>query len=110
GRGGPGHSGLAGHGAATAIEAVSPLPRPATARSLRQSRQAAALAQARTCYDHLAGQAGVALLDALLAGRVLAGNGLAPAGTAPQAQAGAAALDVTAAGGDPLAAVGVEWP
>ena len=34
-------------------------------RSLRQSREAAALAQARTCYDHLAGRAGVALFDAL---------------------------------------------
>ena len=31
----------------------------------------AALAQARTCYDHLAGRAGVALLDALLARRLL---------------------------------------
>ena len=101
---------LAGHRVATAIEALSHLTRPATARSLRQSRQAAALAQARTCYDHLAGQAGVALLDALLAGRVLAGNGLAPAGTAPQAQAGAAALDVTAAGEDTLAAFGVNVP
>jgi hypothetical protein len=54
-------------------------------RSLRQSRQAAALARARTCYDHLAGQAGVALLDALLAGGVLAGStdGLPAAGKEP---------------------------
>ena len=35
-------------------------------RSLRQSREAAALAEARTCYDHLAGRAGVELLDGLL--------------------------------------------
>jgi DNA-binding transcriptional ArsR family regulator len=88
---------LAGHRVATAIEALSHLTRPVPVRSLRQSRQAAALAQARTCYDHLAGQAGVALLDALLAGGVLTGNGLA-------------ALDVTAAGEDTLAAFGVNVP
>ena len=35
-------------------------------RSLRQSREAAALAEARTCYDHLAGRAGVELLDGML--------------------------------------------
>jgi len=102
---------LAGHRVATAIEALSHLTRPVPVRTLRQSRQAAALAQARTCYDHLAGQAGVALLDALLAGGVLTGNGLAQAGIfAPQAQAGPAALDVTAAGEDTLAAFGVNVP
>src|ERR1700757_466652 len=35
-------------------------------RSLRQSREAAALAEARTCYDHLVGKAGVELLDGML--------------------------------------------
>ena len=35
-------------------------------RTLRQSREAAALAEARTCYDHLAGRAGVELLDGML--------------------------------------------
>ena len=62
---------LAGHRVAAAIEALSHLSPPDPVRSLRQSREAAALAQARTCYDHLAGRAGVALLDALLAGGVL---------------------------------------
>lgn len=33
---------------------------------LRQSREAAALAEARTCDDHLAGRAGVELLDGML--------------------------------------------
>ena len=33
-----------------------------------------ALRQARVCYDHLAGEAGVALFDALVARRVLAGG------------------------------------
>jgi hypothetical protein len=35
-------------------------------RTLRQSREATALAEARTCYDHLAGRAGVELLAAML--------------------------------------------
>lgn len=34
-----------------------------------------ALRKARVCYDHLAGEAGVALFDALCTGRVLAGAG-----------------------------------
>jgi hypothetical protein len=84
-------------------------------RSLRQSREAAALARARTCYDHLAGQAGVALLDALLAGGVLAGSpdgvpagGREPAaGAAPQARQDLAVLEVTEAGETTLAAFGV---
>jgi hypothetical protein len=42
----------------------SPLP----VRTLRQSREAAALSEARTCYDHLAGRAGVGLLEAMLQG------------------------------------------
>ena len=106
---------LAGHRVAAAIEALSRLSPPAPVRSLRQSRQAAALARARTCYDHLAGQAGVALLDALLAGGVLAGStdglpadGKEPGvGAAPQARPDLAVLEVTAAGEATLAAFGV---
>ena len=85
---------LAGHRVAAAIEALSQLGPPAPVHSLRQSQEAAALAQARTCYDHLAGQAGVALLDALLAGGMLA-------------QQNPAVLDVTAAGEAALASFGV---
>lgn len=59
---------LAGHEIATAIEAIALISPPVPVRSLRQSREAEALAEARTCYDHLAGRAGVALLEALLAG------------------------------------------
>ncbi len=36
-------------------------------KSLRQDRDVAALAEARTCYDHLAGRRGVELRDRLLA-------------------------------------------
>ncbi|HEY3735657.1 MAG TPA: helix-turn-helix transcriptional regulator [Streptosporangiaceae bacterium] len=66
---------LAGPQVAAAIEALSQLaPRPVV-RSLRQSRQAAALAEARTCYDHLAGRAGVTLLDLLLREGLLSEEG-----------------------------------
>ena len=58
---------LAGHEVAAALEAIGLISAPLPVRSLRQSREAAALAEARTCYDHLAGRAGVDLLDAMLA-------------------------------------------
>jgi hypothetical protein len=58
---------LAGHQVAAALEAIGLISPPLPVRSLRQSREAAALAEARTCYDHLAGRAGVELLDAMLA-------------------------------------------
>jgi DNA-binding transcriptional ArsR family regulator len=64
---------LAGPEVAAAMEALAHLnSTPVPVRSLRESRDAAALAQARTCYDHLAGRAGVALLEALLAQGILA--------------------------------------
>jgi len=57
---------LAGHEVAAAIEALGLISPALPARTLRQSREAAALAEARTCYDHLAGRAGVELLAGLL--------------------------------------------
>ena len=63
---------LAGPEVAAVMEALAHLSPVTPVRSLRQSQDAAALAQARTCYDHLAGRAGVALLDALLARGFLA--------------------------------------
>jgi DNA-binding transcriptional ArsR family regulator len=57
---------LGGHDVALAIEALSQIGPPTPVRSLKQSRQAAALAEARTCYDHLAGRVGVLLLDGML--------------------------------------------
>ena len=62
---------LAGPEVAAVMEALAHLSPVSPVRSLRQSQDAAALAQARTCYDHLAGRAGVALLDALLARKFL---------------------------------------
>lgn len=69
---------LAGPEVAAALEAVSVISPGVPPRSLRQSREAEALAEARTCYDHLAGRVGVALLDAMLDGGLLE-----PAGTSP---------------------------
>jgi hypothetical protein len=57
---------LAGHPVAAALEALGVISPALPVRTLRQSREAAALAEARTCYDHLAGRAGVELLDCLL--------------------------------------------
>ena len=57
---------LAGHEVAAAIEALGLISPALPVRTLRQSREAAALAEARTCYDHLAGRAGVELLDGML--------------------------------------------
>jgi DNA-binding transcriptional ArsR family regulator len=51
---------------------------PTPARSLRAVRAAADLAAARTCYDHLAGELGVQLYDALIShGLVTEADGLA---------------------------------
>jgi DNA-binding transcriptional ArsR family regulator len=57
---------LAGHEVAAALEALGLISPALPVRTLRQSREAAALAEARTCYDHLAGRAGVELLEALI--------------------------------------------
>ena len=62
---------LAGHEVAAALEAIGLISPVLPVRTLRQSREAAALAEARTCYDHLAGRAGVGLLDALLESKSL---------------------------------------
>src|ERR1700719_469760 len=63
---------LAGHEVATALEAIGLISPALPVRTLRQSREAVALAEARTCYDHLAGRAGVGLLDSLLRSKSLA--------------------------------------
>ena len=41
-------------------------------RGLREARALGALKQARTCYDHLAGELGVAVTDALVKREILA--------------------------------------
>jgi DNA-binding transcriptional ArsR family regulator len=65
---------LAGPQVGELLEVLSRLAPPAPVRSLREGTKAEALRTARTCYDHLAGQLGVALMDALLEQGVLAGG------------------------------------
>lgn len=84
---------LAGHEVAEVLEVLARVSARPPIRSLRQSRQARLLEEARTCYDHLAGRAGVALFDQLVQGgfvvnqevtdkgeRLLAGLGVDVAG------------------------------
>lgn len=54
-----------------AIEALAVLAPTRPVRSLRESTRAAALRRARSCYDHLAGQLGVAVTEALLERKAL---------------------------------------
>jgi DNA-binding transcriptional ArsR family regulator len=68
-----------------ALESLSHVAPEKPVATLRQSGRARSLAEARTCYDHLAGRCGVALHDGLLARGWLvpqtAGYGLSSAGT-----------------------------
>ncbi|WP_207924118.1 ArsR/SmtB family transcription factor [Actinomadura bangladeshensis] len=79
------------------IESLSRMSPPVQVRSLRQSRDARRLHEARTCYDHLAGAAGVALFAALVDGGLIEPDG----GTA---------LEVTEKGEERLALLGLDVP
>ena len=57
---------LADRGVADAIEAMLTIAPERRARSLRESNRGEAIRHARTCYDHLAGELGVALTDSLV--------------------------------------------
>lgn len=57
---------LASSDVARALEAIASIAPPAPVRSLRQSDQTKALRYARTCYDHIAGELGVAISRALV--------------------------------------------
>jgi DNA-binding transcriptional ArsR family regulator len=80
---------LAGPHVAELLEAVARVAPTQPVTSLRAGTRAHALRYARHCYDHLAGRLGVALAEALVVGRD-------------------DDLEVTAAGANRLAAVGVE--
>ncbi len=58
---------LAGPEVATALEALAMISPPVAVRSMRMSSAARALRPARLCYDHLAGELGVRIHDALVA-------------------------------------------
>ncbi len=67
---------LAGPAVADLIEALQRLAPVAPVRSLRQGTRARALREARTCYDHVAGRLGVALMAALIdKGHLTGGDG-----------------------------------
>jgi hypothetical protein len=58
---------LASADVGAALESLSHIAPERPVTTLRQSSRARSLAEARTCYDHLAGRCGVALHDGLLA-------------------------------------------
>jgi DNA-binding transcriptional ArsR family regulator len=67
---------LAGPTVGRLIETMQQLAPAQPVRSLRQSMRAEALREARTCYDHLAGRLGVALMAVLLErGHLSGGSG-----------------------------------
>jgi DNA-binding transcriptional ArsR family regulator len=96
---------LAGHEVAAALEAIGQIAVALPVRSLRQSREAAALAEARTCYDHLAGRAGVALLDAMLSQGLLRED--KSPGRTDRGESARTRFVVTGAGAGTLASFGV---
>jgi DNA-binding transcriptional ArsR family regulator len=65
---------LADASVAEALEAIARISPPQPIRSLRQGTRAHALRRARTCYNHLAGRLGVALMTTLLQRGLLAGG------------------------------------
>ncbi len=62
---------LAGPEVSAVLETLAHLAPTSPVRSLGQHRDVTALAEARTCYDHLAGRRGVELRDRLLAAGAL---------------------------------------
>jgi DNA-binding transcriptional ArsR family regulator len=57
---------------AEALEALALVAPPVPVRGLRHARAAGAMKRARTCYDHLAGELGVAVTNALVEREILA--------------------------------------
>ncbi|WP_319594608.1 winged helix-turn-helix domain-containing protein, partial [Streptomyces sp. ID05-04B] len=65
---------LFGPDVCAALEALALIAPPLAITSLRQSSRTNALHRSRTCYDHLAGRLGVALMQSLLDHGVLTGH------------------------------------
>jgi DNA-binding transcriptional ArsR family regulator len=66
---------LAGADVGQLLEAIARVAPAMPVRSLRDASRAAAVRSARTCYDHLAGRLGVALMDAFVAEGILERTG-----------------------------------
>ena len=100
---------LAGPQVAEALEAVARIAPPEPVRSLRQGTHAHALRRARTCYNHLAGRLGTALMAAFLHDGVL--DGVRRPGAEPDRLAGpgrAVAYRLTPHGRGVLEGLGVD--
>jgi DNA-binding transcriptional ArsR family regulator len=65
---------LAGPEIGRLIETMATLAPAEEVSSLREDTRARALREARTCYDHIAGRLGVAIMQSLLGRRVIAGG------------------------------------
>jgi DNA-binding transcriptional ArsR family regulator len=65
---------LAGPDVARMLEAMARVSPPAPVTSLREGTHAQALRLARTCYDHLAGRLGTALMAAIVSGNLISGG------------------------------------
>jgi DNA-binding transcriptional ArsR family regulator len=63
---------LSGHHVAAMLETISGVAERVGPRRARPGPRDAAMREARICYDHLAGDRGVALYDSLLSRRILA--------------------------------------
>jgi DNA-binding transcriptional ArsR family regulator len=70
---------LAGPDVGRALEALARIAPPAPVRSLREGTRAQAVRAARTCYDHLAGRLGVALMSGMVEDGLLTGGDSHPA-------------------------------
>ncbi len=73
---------LAGPEVAAALEALARIAPPAPIRSLKDGTKAHALRKARTCYDHLAGRLGVAVMSGLIERGAIVGHDGVHLGTA----------------------------
>ncbi len=99
---------LAGPAVGRLIEALEQLAPATPVRSLRQGTRAKALRDARTCYDHLAGRLGVALMSSLVArGHLAGGDGLRSDGDPAVGQGQEVDYDLTKSGEAFLAEFGV---
>jgi DNA-binding transcriptional ArsR family regulator len=79
---------LGGPEIAEALEALARVAPREPVRSLGQATRIEALRAARTCYDHLAGRLGTALMDALLARGLVVDEHVTPAGVERLGQLG----------------------
>lgn len=92
------------------IEALARLAGPAPVRSLRQGTRAAAVRNARTCYDHLAGRLGTSLMEALLAkGWLTGGDGLFSNGDRLSAPGSEVDYHLTPTGHEALSELGIDF-